>query len=405
MIQTKKNLVEVCPQCCKSVDSSACRLVYDTCGHSKCRICLIQEVTGCLLCNSVIEKSFDDSQFTCKEPSKRLDNIDCHKRKSVITSLALQQAEEEQQNVKTSSLSVDKDTCNLIKQSFEKNILFPTDIVKRSTGNFYHLKRIFSQRFFNENNNKKHKPIEVKDKLHLIQDEAKKEQKIECESLSKKNWKVPSHIQVQYYCTVHNLSLEEKTLLKQHMSCVCSSEKSDNPTYSCKICSKSYKVIGKLNRHMKSHTKNSRFKCQKCGKLCIDNYALKTHERTHTKSKPYSCSTCQKKFSGFQNLKRHEKSHKNEKQFVCNECGFKFITKTELKRHAVTHTNLKLFKCQICLTKFAFKRTLTRHAKTHDANLSKVKCPHCDSTFNRKDNLERHIKTAHCELKTDISNQ
>lgn len=404
-LQKKNNLAEVCPQCCKLIDSSASRLVHDTCGHSKCRICLLQEITGCLVC-SAEEKSLDTKgKITGHRPDLNpIKNSELQPRKSVITSLAIQIAEQketEDSNPLTFSFpSVDKDTCHLIKQSLKKDILFPTDIVKRSTGNFYNLKRVFSQRFFNEGIElKKNKACETEEKWFTASEKKTGFPQNEDPHLDRRNWKLPSHIQVQYFCTIHSLTLDQKNVLKYHMGCTSDGEKTKNQLYQCKICEKEYKVISKLNRHMIIHTKNSRFKCTKCSKSCTDNYALKTHERTHSDHKPYSCSYCKKKFSGLQNFKRHEKKHRNEKKFICNECGFQFLTKTELKRHGVTHTNIKSFSCQICFRKFTFKRTLMRHTKIHDANLTKLKCLNCDSTFKRKDNLERHVKTAHFDLK------
>ncbi|KAK6635137.1 hypothetical protein RUM44_000386 [Polyplax serrata] len=408
MLQTKqKNLTKVCPQCCKLINSSASRLVHDSCGHSKCRICLLQEITGCLLCNAeekslgfkpnFIERGINES---CNK------NLEPQLRKSVITSVAIQMAEQKETDDTKLSPTIDNDTCHVIKQSLEKDILFPTEIVKRSTGNFYHLKRVFSERFFNEDVNcKRNKGCLNEEKWCSAKDDLKIKE-IADSSTEKRNWKLPNHIQVQYYCSVHKLTVNEKEVVKSHMACSMNSEKNDNPLYKCKICDRGYRMISKLNRHMMIHTKNSKFKCGKCGKICTDNYALRTHERTHTKCKPYSCSFCKKKFSGLQNSKRHEKKHKNEKAFMCNECGFQFLTKTELKRHLVTHSNIKSFVCQICSSRFSFKRTLTRHIKTHDVNLIKIKCSYCDSTFKRKDNLERHIKTAHFDVKaqTEIFN-
>lgn len=376
-----KKLVEVCPQCRKLVDSEAHRLVLDTCGHNKCRVCLIQELTGCLLC------------VARKEPEPLLKDSGAPQRKSVITSLADHIAEQKHSDEKLKSPvspPVDKDTCQVIKQSLEKNILFPDEIAKKSTNNFYHLKRVFSERFFNEGKNKEPKPCEMEENW-VIKPDMPEEKKEEIDL--KPNCKIPTHVEIRYYCKIHKRSFQQKqNILRRHMTC-----NSDNVTFICKICDKSFKVASKLNRHMKTHTKDSKFKCSTCGKACVDNYALRTHERTHTHSKPFTCRYCDKKFSGWYNFKRHEKKHRNEKKFVCNDCGFQFITNVELKRHSVTHTKVKPFGCSVCNCKFAFKRTLTRHMKTHDNNSVVIKCQHCDSTFKRKDNLDRHVKNVHLE--------
>lgn len=39
-----------CPQCEKVLVNSTCRLVQDTCGHRKCRLCLLQDEDSCRQC-------------------------------------------------------------------------------------------------------------------------------------------------------------------------------------------------------------------------------------------------------------------------------------------------------------------------------------------------------------------
>lgn len=43
---------DCCPQCGGQADSGPVRLVQDSCGHKKCRECLLSDETGCLLCTS-----------------------------------------------------------------------------------------------------------------------------------------------------------------------------------------------------------------------------------------------------------------------------------------------------------------------------------------------------------------
>lgn len=43
---------DCCPQCGGEADSGPVRLVQDSCGHKKCRECLLSDETGCLSCTS-----------------------------------------------------------------------------------------------------------------------------------------------------------------------------------------------------------------------------------------------------------------------------------------------------------------------------------------------------------------
>lgn len=41
---------EGCPNCGQLTNASCSRLIEDTCGHKKCRICLLYEEQGCKIC-------------------------------------------------------------------------------------------------------------------------------------------------------------------------------------------------------------------------------------------------------------------------------------------------------------------------------------------------------------------
>lgn len=43
---------EECPNCGQLTNASFSRLVKDSCGHTKCRICLVIEEHGCKICQA-----------------------------------------------------------------------------------------------------------------------------------------------------------------------------------------------------------------------------------------------------------------------------------------------------------------------------------------------------------------
>lgn len=43
--------MEECPQCGKKLETPSTRLVQDSCGHKKCRVCLLEDETKCKQCN------------------------------------------------------------------------------------------------------------------------------------------------------------------------------------------------------------------------------------------------------------------------------------------------------------------------------------------------------------------
>lgn len=47
------NCKEFCPQCGQKINNSTHRLVQDSCGHTKCRNCLLQDDLGCQKCKQI----------------------------------------------------------------------------------------------------------------------------------------------------------------------------------------------------------------------------------------------------------------------------------------------------------------------------------------------------------------
>jgi uncharacterized Zn-finger protein len=76
-------------------------------------------------------------------------------------------------------------------------------------------------------------------------------------------------------------------------------------TYTCEVCSRSFKFKSKFIRH----------------------------KRIHTGERPYVCKTCGYSFTQSHHLKRHEEKHTGEKPFVCEICGYSFTQNGNLIRH------------------------------------------------------------------------
>lgn len=45
-------MAKECPNCGKLTNSTQTRLVKDSCGHTKCRMCLLHEEYGCKSCDN-----------------------------------------------------------------------------------------------------------------------------------------------------------------------------------------------------------------------------------------------------------------------------------------------------------------------------------------------------------------
>lgn len=64
-----------CPQCCGPVNKGDKRLVLDTCGHYKCRKCLLDDDTSCRACVQQTEQStviqYEEKQMKVNEKPKK----------------------------------------------------------------------------------------------------------------------------------------------------------------------------------------------------------------------------------------------------------------------------------------------------------------------------------------------
>lgn len=168
------------------------------------------------------------------------------------------------------------------------------------------------------------------------------------------------------------------------------SPESENPTYSCDICQKSFGKCSYLYRHLRKHT--GEFTCV----TCLAVFARKENLISHSCSQPkewFPCITCGKKFSAKKYLQRHVPVHTGE--FSCPDCKRNFASRLSLKCHRCNGNKSKLKRdintCFMCERSFDSELKLQSHLKVHcDVNLDK--CSSSKTTICKPRTSQKHVK-------------
>ncbi|KAM3844267.1 uncharacterized protein M6D78_002281 [Vipera latastei] len=117
--------------------------------------------------------------------------------------------------------------------------------------------------------------------------------------------------------------------------------------------------------------------------------SLTSHKMIHTTKKPYKCMECGSSFSRKSYFTSHRRIHTGEKPYKCVECGKTFIQSSHLTSHKRIHTGEKPYKCMECGKCFTNSSHLTSHKKIHVGE-KPYKCPECGKGFGENSSLIRH---------------
>ncbi|XP_017791991.1 PREDICTED: zinc finger protein 184-like [Habropoda laboriosa] len=430
---------EECPSCRQIINTSCSRLVKDSCGHIKCRMCLVYEEHGCKICNN--EHCIQNiGNYECSPSTKdELNNISTsHKNDTDKEVLPLELVINKDSKLKSNNfelISIDYinnyelycgDIFNKTKEIYKSCI---TDIKNNDISKKLYISNIESNNILlnvypHLSNNVVVKSSSCSKASEICNLECKTEFSRKEKLIKNKSSKHPdrNHITVipgtpeKYKCNICTKIFRNKKEKCYHDACItgvkpyqCSFcdrsfikrshfeyheriHRGYKP-FKCNLCQKAFPQQNKLNRHMYSHTKKQ-FTCPKCDKKYTKQNDLKNHLDVHNGTTTYSCKVCEKTFRMLTNLKRHLKTHTSERPYVCDECNKSFKDKSLLIRHKKTHGKDRPFSCAHCSRVFLSKSELRRHIAVH-SDEKPFSCEYCETLFRRKDNLHRHIRHHH----------
>jgi len=189
-----------------------------------------------------------------------------------------------------------------------------------------------------------------------------------CTKTFKEKSKLKSHREI--HTTERNVicPICEKSFKTQ--ACLRSHKRVHNPIYmSCDYCGKSYTQKPELAKHIKfSHFGLREFSCDFCGARFGSKGHLLTHKLVHQddSSKRIICQLCSMAFHTRAKLDRHMKSHTKERNFECGICNKKFLYSYNVTAH-IRHVHYREkrkesdLKCSFCGKKFQRKWKLYEH--------------------------------------------
>ncbi|XP_014609602.1 PREDICTED: zinc finger protein 37-like isoform X1 [Polistes canadensis] len=421
---------EECPNCGQITNASDLRLVKDSCGHTKCRMCLLYEEQGCRTCRNLPQTSGSLVELT---NNNRADTKSSIATEEIILPLELV--------INKNSKCFYKDTFSSEKDLYKLTTV-NIDSEKNSIKTYIPKIELYNistdvQMHLNNDNDSISQPtvtfndistsVETRANIREIKSKSKLIELVDKEPSKEKHLKSSnrSHISTipgspeKYKCNVCNKIFQNKKGKCYHDACVTGVKPyqctfcdrsfvkrshfeyhervhSGYKPYKCNICGKAFPQQNKLNRHMHSHNGAKQFGCSKCKKRYCKQEDLRNHLNVHNNSITYTCTVCKKAFCILTNLKRHMRTHTDERPYICDQCSKSFKDKSLLIRHKRTHQKDRPFSCAHCNRVFLSKSELRRHLTVHSED-KPFSCKHCQTVFRRKDNLNRHIRHHHTE--------
>ena len=173
----------------------------------------------------------------------------------------------------------------------------------------------------------------------------------DCDKVFNKSYKLAKHAKQHltekkpHQCTKCNRRFNTEILLSRHdivHSELVKQVKESRNDLECVICSREFPTKEELELHVREHKKQlekGEISCQFCSKTFKRMVPLVRHLKTHDHFKTHCCTICEKLFSMGQDLIDHLNRHKGFHPHQCHLCDKSYVQACKLKSHLRSHTN------------------------------------------------------------------
>lgn len=291
-----------CPRChCEATGQN--RLVTDSCGHNKCRVCLLADVSDCLECKVASRIPIDDYP---RQPEAELQ----------LT-----------QNTTGTHIKITAQGyhCNVCNKSFRSRT---QQYYHRTCGNET-LKKFCcpqcNRRFASRSHLKYHLNSHDNNTKYICN---------VCGKVFKQQLVLQRHMYIHkpdtFACQQCQRLFRTQTALTTHLLV----HSGDSLSYKCDTCSKHYLTKANLKQHRLNHDQNStRYSCPVCNKTFLRQSTLRLHQKRHNKLARLSCPKCNKTFNDVDALSRHTKQHSATQSYRCTQCDVIINRRDNMIRH------------------------------------------------------------------------
>ncbi|XP_060649366.1 zinc finger protein 454 [Drosophila nasuta] len=294
-----------CPRCnCEATGQN--RLVTDSCGHSKCRQCLLNDVADCLECNEATNNTIEVPQDT------------------EIPAVESQLSHDESP---ASHITVTEQGyhCSVCNKSFRSRT---QQYYHRACGNEA-LKQfactLCDRRFATRSHLKYHQNSHENNEQHSCP---------VCHKNFKQQLVLQRHMRVHktetFTCPQCQKQFRSQSALVTHSQV----HSGQSLPYKCEVCGKHYLTKANLKQHRLKHDQNStRYACSICSKSFLRQTTLRLHQARHSQRPRHSCPQCYKTFNDLDALARHKKQHAITHRYRCIDCDVTVNRRDNMIRH------------------------------------------------------------------------